>query len=348
MSSEASDVKPYVGQVVSICKGGSRANSRYFFLAASIISVGGPFDMIIGRIRWSSITAIPRMKRAVDACCVEVHDAISIQPRLSQISQNAHRAHQQPRVEPQRSTISKQSDVSVRLSSGRPANVVANPCLPRSAGRCLNACEYPGPSGAALNQQELQKPLWQGETPGALSVRCVVHEAHPRLVRKQGKWPAKTGVQFIMRGLLPAILLGILTLSSCTKKEASDAPKPGAEASVAVQPPAGPHAFIHLRDGSQVAGSIVASSRVQMAVAGDDGIERKIPTAQIQSVEYGDVQPSQTARRAARERARPKPPIKERSEAAPQPVAEADRSQPSSVTPSALPPLPAPAVTTKT
>ena len=148
----------------------------------------------------------------------------------------------------------------------------------------------------------------------------------------------------MMRGLLPALFLGILTLSSCTKKEASDAPKQRVEASAEVQPPGGPHAFIHLRDGSQVAGSIVASSQVETVVAGDDGIERKIPMAQIQSVEYADAQPSRTARRAARETARPKPPIKERSAAAPQPVAEADRSQPSSATP----PLPAPAVTART
>lgn len=151
----------------------------------------------------------------------------------------------------------------------------------------------------------------------------------------------------MMRGIGSAIFLGILTLSSCTKKEASNAP--GAEASATVQPPGGPHAFIHLKDGSQVAGSIVASSQLDMVVAGDDGIERKIPMAQVQSVEYSDAKPTRTARRAARETARPKPPIKARPQQ-PERVTESDRSQPASVTPPAPAPapVPAPAVTVKT
>jgi hypothetical protein len=152
----------------------------------------------------------------------------------------------------------------------------------------------------------------------------------------------------MMRGIGSAIFLGILTLSSCTKKEAGNAPTPGAEASAAVQPPGGPHAFIHLKDRSQVAGSIVASSQLDMVVAGDDGIERKIPMAQVQSVEYADTQPTRTAPRAARETTRPKPPIKARPVQQAEPVTEVDRSQPASATPAAPPPLHVPAVTAKT
>ena len=153
----------------------------------------------------------------------------------------------------------------------------------------------------------------------------------------------------MMRGIGSAIFLGILTLSSCTKKEASNAPKPGTEGTAMVQSPGGPHAFIHLKDGSQVAGSIVASSRVDMVVAGEDGIERKIPVAQVQSVEYADAQPTRMARRAVREPSRANPPIKERSVPKAQAITEADRSQPASVTPPvAPPPLPVPAVALKT
>jgi hypothetical protein len=41
-----------------------------------------------------------------------------------------------------------------------------------------------------------------------------------------------------------------------------------------------------LKDGSKVPGTIVASSPTDMVLAGDDGIERKIPMAQVKSVEY--------------------------------------------------------------
>jgi len=101
--------------------------------------------------------------------------------------------------------------------------------------------------------------------------------------------------------------VGLLFLSACEKKEATEAPKPAAEtpAPAPAQPGSGPHVFVHLKDGSQVPGSIVASSQADMVVAGDDGIERKIPLAQIASVEYRDAQPERTPRAAAREPAPP-------------------------------------------
>jgi hypothetical protein len=87
-------------------------------------------------------------------------------------------------------------------------------------------------------------------------------------------------------------LTALLFLSSCAKNETAETPAP-------VQPAVGPHAFIHLKDGGRVAGAIVASSQTDMVVAGDDGIERKIPIAQIASVEYADARPGQQPRKAS-------------------------------------------------
>jgi hypothetical protein len=98
-------------------------------------------------------------------------------------------------------------------------------------------------------------------------------------------------------------IASLLALSSCSKKEAAEAPKPAAEAPAPAQPAGGPHAFVTLKDGSKVPGTIVASSPNDLVLSGDDGIERKIPMTQVKSVEYGDTKPagtppSQTARRA--------------------------------------------------
>lgn len=148
----------------------------------------------------------------------------------------------------------------------------------------------------------------------------------------------------MMRRIGLVVFLGLLALSSCTKKQASEASKSSDQASTAVQPAGSPHAFIHLKDGSQVAGSIVASSQVDMVLAGDDGIERKIPIAQIKSVEYAQAEPAKTAHRATRQPARPKGPGRERPPAKPPQVAEADRTESSSTTA----PAPAAPVTPKT
>ncbi len=88
---------------------------------------------------------------------------------------------------------------------------------------------------------------------------------------------------------------GIIFLSSCSRKESAGAPQP---ATPAAQPAGGPHAVVHLKDGSRVPGSIVASSPTEMIVAGDDNIERKIPMAQVKSVEYGEAPPARQAARA--------------------------------------------------
>lgn len=102
------------------------------------------------------------------------------------------------------------------------------------------------------------------------------------------------------RGLAFLALTSMLVLSSCAKKE-TETPKSGAETPAAAQPAGGPHVFVHLNDGSKVPGTIVASSQTDMVVAGDDGIERKIPITQIRSVEYGEAQSDRTARNASPE-----------------------------------------------
>lgn len=83
-------------------------------------------------------------------------------------------------------------------------------------------------------------------------------------------------------------LTGVVFLSSCAKKDSGEAPKPAAEAPAAAQPVGGPHAVVLLKDGSKVPGTVVASSQTDMVVAGDDGIERKIPLTQIKSVDYSE------------------------------------------------------------
>ncbi len=114
------------------------------------------------------------------------------------------------------------------------------------------------------------------------------------------------------RGIAFIALTGMLVLSSCAKKEGAESATPGAEAPAAAQSAIGPHALVHLKDGSRVPGTIVASSQTDMVVAGDDGIERKIPMAQIKSVEYTEAPtappPAQTAQSAPPQPASPPPP----------------------------------------
>ncbi len=137
------------------------------------------------------------------------------------------------------------------------------------------------------------------------------------------------------RWIVCLALVGMLVSTACEKKEAEPA-KPAADAAApaAAQPGSGPHVFVHLKDGSQVPGSIVASTQTDMVVAGDDGIERKIPLTQVASVEYREAQP---------ERAQKAP----RRESAP-PAQQAARQGGPTPAPAAAPPPSAPAVTTTT
>ena len=157
-------------------------------------------------------------------------------------------------------------------------------------------------------------------------------------------------------------LAAILTFVGCTKKENAEAPPATTEAPSATVTPApasepGPRAFIHLKDGSKVPGTIVASSRTDMVLAGDDGIERKIPLGQIKSVEYSDATAGSLAPSAPREAQRPKSTAK----AEPTGLATRPGGAPATIpdtpqpTPPSLTPAPAaraaaepPPVTTKT
>jgi hypothetical protein len=103
------------------------------------------------------------------------------------------------------------------------------------------------------------------------------------------------------RNIVFLALTGMLAFSSCTKQESAEDSKPGAEAPAAAQSASGPHAIVQLKDGSKVSGAIVASSQTDMVVAGDDGIERKIPIAQIKSVVYDGSHSEPSPQQASRE-----------------------------------------------
>src|SRR5215472_4183535 len=95
------------------------------------------------------------------------------------------------------------------------------------------------------------------------------------------------------RVLVWVIFAGVVCLSGCAKKEEAEAAKQPDAAAPAQG--GGTHVSVHLQDGSRIPGMIVASTQTDMVVAGDDGIERKIPLAQVKSVEYGTTAPKQAA-----------------------------------------------------
>ena len=151
-------------------------------------------------------------------------------------------------------------------------------------------------------------------------------------------------------------LTGLLVLSSCAKQESQEspeAPKPAAETPPPAAPSAGgPHAVVNLKDGSQVPGTIVASTQTDMVVAGDDGNERTIPMDQVKSVVYGEAKPQPQARPASSEpspRPQPaRPPVRpEQARAPASPTAAAPAPAPAALPPAPAP-RPAPVVTTKT
>ncbi len=134
------------------------------------------------------------------------------------------------------------------------------------------------------------------------------------------------------RSIAVIVFAGLAILSSCAKKESAEAPKPAAEAQPAAQTAGAPHVSVSLKDGSKVPGTIVASTQEHMVVAGDDGIERKIPLTQVKSVDYGQAPAAQPVRQAA-------PPAR--------PAARQETARGAAPQPAPAPPRP-PAVTTKT
>src|SRR6266851_2200406 len=140
------------------------------------------------------------------------------------------------------------------------------------------------------------------------------------------------------------LALACMLSISCTKKENTGEPHQSADAPAAAQPSGGPHAFVRLKNGTKVPGSIVASSQTDIVLAGDDGIERKIPLTQVASVDYGEAQPMLSARQASRETAPPKRVVQRETPPEPQAPPQAAPQMPPP-TPALPPP---PAVTTKT
>jgi len=100
------------------------------------------------------------------------------------------------------------------------------------------------------------------------------------------------------RSLAVLALAGMLLLASCAKKESAEVTKTNPELTTVAGSGGAPHALVPLKDGNKVSGTIVASSQTQMVVAGDDGIELKIPMAQIKSVDYGETRPARSVFRS--------------------------------------------------
>lgn len=102
-------------------------------------------------------------------------------------------------------------------------------------------------------------------------------------------------------------IAGLIAWTSC-KKETAEA-VPAAQAPAPAQnAAAGPHAVVVLKDGARVPGTIVASSQTDMVVAGDNGIESKIPLGQVKSVEYEGAPPAAAAAARDASEAGPPPP----------------------------------------
>jgi hypothetical protein len=137
-----------------------------------------------------------------------------------------------------------------------------------------------------------------------------------------------------MRRILVCLAFaGVLCLSGCGKKEEAAA-EPAKQADVAAPSQGGgAHVSVQLQDGSRIPGTIVASNQTDMVVAGDDGIERKIPLAQVKSVDYGAAAAKRETRRQASRQ--------------PTTAAPGGNAAPAAA-PQAPAPPPPPAVTTKT
>lgn len=142
-------------------------------------------------------------------------------------------------------------------------------------------------------------------------------------------------------------LMGAVILSSCAKKESNEGRTTAVEAPALGQPPDGPHAFVNLNSGSRIPGHIVASSKMDMVVAGDDGIERKIPLDQIKSVEYGDFHRAEPVRRSSKVPAPVRPEAPQQTAVPTRPMAPQETAQQAPQTSTPAPPQ-APEVTTKT
>ncbi len=152
-------------------------------------------------------------------------------------------------------------------------------------------------------------------------------------------------------GILVVIVAAVLC--SCSRKQDAAPSNTAAESPQAPQSGGGPHVVVILTSGSKVPGVIVASSQTDMVVAGDDGIERKIPLEKVKTVEYGEPAPREVAKTAPAPRA-PAPPVEQAPPPQQAPAAAAPPAQPAPASPERVTPPPppaappAPVVTTRT
>ncbi|HKW61045.1 MAG TPA: hypothetical protein VJN89_00750 [Candidatus Acidoferrum sp.] len=75
---------------------------------------------------------------------------------------------------------------------------------------------------------------------------------------------------FAGAALVGAMLCALFFLASCAKQGS------------------GQHAIVYMRDGSQLAGMVTATSPSEITLAGDDKTTHTIPMAQVKSIEYDD------------------------------------------------------------
>lgn len=86
------------------------------------------------------------------------------------------------------------------------------------------------------------------------------------------------GAKLAWRTIFAGATLGVfLFLASCAKQGS------------------GQHATIQMRDGSELTGTVTATSPSEITLAGDDKTTRTIPMAQVKSIEYDDAAAAQTS-----------------------------------------------------
>jgi len=99
------------------------------------------------------------------------------------------------------------------------------------------------------------------------------------LVKNVKSTGTATRYNLLMRLIHITAAVSILFLASCAKQDA--VPAAGA-----------PQATVMMRDGTQVAGAVLATSPTEIKLVGADTITRTIPMSQVRSIDYGDATPA--------------------------------------------------------
>src|SRR5262245_24288796 len=85
----------------------------------------------------------------------------------------------------------------------------------------------------------------------------------------------------------------------------------------------GPHATVLMRDGTSMAGTLVASSSTEVEILGDDQVSRRIPMSQVRSIDYGEAAPAPPAAATGGPATSATPPAPASPAVRPAPTAEA-------------------------